>query len=131
MTRLPWARVAVLVVALVTLGCATASSYLRLSNDERRLFEVYSVFMPQAEQAEYLHQPTGDARKVYAESLGLPQRLAALPEKEREAVLHGIITRGMSGDGLLMAWGPPYSRSFLGRRNKNGCICLITHGRCR
>jgi hypothetical protein len=107
-------RASLVLLGLATLGCASAHSYLRLPPDERRIYEIYSVFMTTAQQAGYLRQSTSDARKAYAESFGLPQRLAALPESEREAALNGQLVRGMSAEGVLMAWGHPLYRSRIG-----------------
>lgn len=107
-------RAGLLFLAVATLGCASPPSYFRLPQDERRLFEIYSVFMTSAQQARYLGQPTSDARKAYAESFGLPQRLAGLTESEREAALNGQLLRGMSAEGALMAWGYPLYRSRIG-----------------
>ncbi|MBI4610050.1 MAG: hypothetical protein HY726_13695 [Candidatus Rokubacteria bacterium] len=104
-----------LYLTLAGAGCATAWGYFGLPQDERRLFEVYSAFMTTAQQNAYVSQPGREARTVYAESLGLPQRLAALPAGEREAVLEAQIIRGMSAEGLLMALGHPRYRSALGR----------------
>lgn len=72
----------VVVVLCLTLaaGYGTAFGYFRLPEDERRLFDAYSAFMTTAQQSAYLSQPTHETRRAYAESVGLPQRLAALPE---------------------------------------------------
>lgn len=107
LTRLAWG--AILLIGLAAAGCGVAS-YLRLPQEERRLFEVYSVFMTPAQQAEYLGRPTPADRAAYAESLGLRQRLQALPEGEREAVLGQRLEAGMSAEALLMSWGYPWYR---------------------
>lgn len=57
----------VLFLTFSTLGCATALSYFRLPQDERRLFEVYSTFMTSAQQAEYLNRPTPDTASTSRE----------------------------------------------------------------
>ncbi len=39
-----------------------------------------------------------------------PEIFAALPAKERELVQRGEITKGMSQNAVLLAWGPPTLR---------------------
>lgn len=115
--RVRWgvvAVVAVVVLVLAATGCARAAAYLQLPPDERRLFDVYSAFMTPAQQAAYLSAPGPEARRQYAEALGVARRLAALPEQERAAVLDGTISRGFSAEALLMAWGSPYLRTPIG-----------------
>lgn len=107
-------RASVLFLTLSVLGCATVFSYLSLSQDERRLFEIYSVFMTTAQQAEYLSRTTPADRAAYAKSLGLHQRFLALSEGERDAVLSQRLMGGMSADALLMSWGQPWYRFRLG-----------------
>ncbi len=101
-------------LAFAAAGCGIAWSYLRLPQDERRLFEIYSVFMTPAQQAEYLNRASPADRAAYAESLGLRQRFSALPEGEREAVLSQRLMAGMSAEALLMMWGYPWYRFRLG-----------------
>jgi len=101
-------------LALTAAGCGSAWSYLRLPPDERRLFEIYGVFMTSTQQAEYLGQTSPADRAAYAESLGLRQRFSALPEGEREAVLSQRLMAGMSAEALLMSWGYPWYRFRLG-----------------
>lgn len=45
-----------------------------------------------------------------------PQKFAALPAKDQALVRQGLITRGMSKDGVTLAWGIP-SRTFNGYDN--------------
>lgn len=101
-------------VALVAVGCGAAYSYLRLPAGERRLFEIYSVSMTTAQQAEYLSRTTSADRAAYAEALGVHQRFLALPEGERDAVLRQSLMAGMSANALLMSWGDPWYRVRLG-----------------
>lgn len=103
-----------LAVALAAVSCGSAYSYLRLSPEERRLFEIYSVSMTTSQQTEYLGRPTPAGRTAYARALGVQQRFLALPEGERKAVLGQLLVAGMSADALLMSWGYPWYRSRLG-----------------
>lgn len=111
-------RLRALLLALLTAGCAAAFSYLRLPQDERRLFEVYSTFMTSAQQAEYLSRPTPVDRAAYADALGIPQRFLALHEGERDAVLGQRLMGGMSAEALLMSWGYPWYRFGLGEEDE-------------
>lgn len=95
-------------------GCASLGRYLALPEDERRLFEIYSVFMTPAEQRQYLAQSAAAARQAHAEALGAAQRLSALPEGQRAAVLARRLDGGMTADALLMSWGHPSYRLTLG-----------------
>ncbi len=109
--RAPYGRLGLLGMVLVLLaGCATLATPPQLPPEENALYRVYSRLMTPHQLREYLARPSAAARAAYAQELGVAQRLFALPEAERQAVLRGRPFVGMSKQALLLLWGEPYLR---------------------
>lgn len=92
---------------LILAGCASQHSYQHLPTAEQELYRAYSQVMTLKQSQTYLSLSTAAQRQAYAREVGVSQKLDALSPEERQAVLHGDVFKGMSGDALRFVWGDP------------------------
>ena len=102
-----WAGVMLgLIVALS--GC-TYAAIAKLSLDEQAEFHLYRKVMTAAQERAYLAKASAAERTAYLREMGLAQRFQALDPLDRDAVLGGVPSVGISAEALLFLWGSPYS----------------------
>jgi hypothetical protein len=97
-----------LATLLATAGCTYQAAVQRLSPPEQVEFRTYSKVITSAQARTYLAKATPVERTAYLRDLGLVQRFQALAPLDREAILAGYPSRGMSAEALRFLWGPPY-----------------------
>jgi hypothetical protein len=96
------------IVAGVIMGCVNPKAYQhQLPPDEHGRYRAYSRVMTPKQSRTYLNLPTAAERAAYAQALGVAELLETLPPNEREAVLQGLVFRGMSEQALRLLWGMP------------------------
>lgn len=94
------------IVLLMSVGCA-GRDYRTLPVAEQTLYRAYSQVMTGAQSRQYLTRSTASERQAYAEEIGVAQRFEALSPEEQEAVLGGVVFKGMNAEALEFVWGPP------------------------
>lgn len=97
-----------LAVLLATAGCTYQAAMQRLSPSEQVEFHTYRKVLTSVQARTYLAKTTPAERTAYLRDLGLVQRFQALDALDREAILAGYPSRGMSAEALRFLWGPPY-----------------------
>jgi hypothetical protein len=103
------------IVAGVLMGCGNPKAYQQqLPPDERGRYRAYSRVMTPKQRRTYLDLPTAAERAAYAEELGAAELLEMLPPNEHEAVLQGLVFRGMSEPALRLLWELPRLGQRLG-----------------
>ena len=97
-------------LSLFLVRCASLYPAAQLSPEEQGLYRAYSRIMTSQQLRTYLALPSVAERAVYAQQVGAYQKLNALSERDRTAVLQGYPFEGMSKQALLLLWGQPYWR---------------------
>ena len=95
-------------VVVLLAGCSYQAVVSRLTPDEQAEFRAYSKVMTSSQVRAYGTNATPAERAAYLNQIGVAQRFQGLEPQDREAVLAGYVTKGMSAEAVRFAWGDPY-----------------------
>ena len=102
-----WASMLIGTMVVLT-GCTYDAAVRQLSLAEQSEFHTYRKVMTAAQEHAYLAKMTAAERTAYLSEIGLAQRFQALDPLDRDAVLSGFPSVGMSAEALRFVWGDPY-----------------------